>query len=167
MYRFITADETWVHHNTPETKQQSKQWSTEYEPTQNMTKTIPPAGKVMATIVWDKLGIIDYFENTKTNSGEYYMNLLCYVAALFHQDNVLAQISIAVMAKMKCPLWCEGTRIMKKITKVYVGYTIKENINHNLNFGFTFQNSKFWDTRTQKAGETFDKIANIQVGVLN
>ncbi|EFN71643.1 Histone-lysine N-methyltransferase SETMAR, partial [Camponotus floridanus] len=24
--RFITVDETWIHHNTPETKEQSKQW---------------------------------------------------------------------------------------------------------------------------------------------
>lgn len=24
--RFITVDETWIHHYTPETKQQSKQW---------------------------------------------------------------------------------------------------------------------------------------------
>ncbi|CAG9132589.1 unnamed protein product [Plutella xylostella] len=24
--RFVTVDETWIHHNTPETKQQSKQW---------------------------------------------------------------------------------------------------------------------------------------------
>ncbi|EFN80245.1 hypothetical protein EAI_02945, partial [Harpegnathos saltator] len=25
--RFITMDETWVHHFTPETKEQSKQWT--------------------------------------------------------------------------------------------------------------------------------------------
>ena len=24
--RFVTVDETWIHRNTPETKQQSKQW---------------------------------------------------------------------------------------------------------------------------------------------
>ena len=24
--RFVTVDETWIHHNTPETKEQSKQW---------------------------------------------------------------------------------------------------------------------------------------------
>lgn len=24
--RFVTVDETWIHHNTPETKKQSKQW---------------------------------------------------------------------------------------------------------------------------------------------
>ena len=26
LFRFVTVDETWIHHNTPETKQQSKQW---------------------------------------------------------------------------------------------------------------------------------------------
>jgi hypothetical protein len=25
--RFITVDETWIHHYTPESKQQSKQWT--------------------------------------------------------------------------------------------------------------------------------------------
>jgi hypothetical protein len=25
--RFITMDETWIHHYTPESKQQSKQWT--------------------------------------------------------------------------------------------------------------------------------------------
>ena len=24
--RFVTVDETWIHYNTPEAKQQSKQW---------------------------------------------------------------------------------------------------------------------------------------------
>jgi len=27
MHRFITMDETWIHHYTPESKQQSKQWT--------------------------------------------------------------------------------------------------------------------------------------------
>ncbi|XP_037959628.1 uncharacterized protein LOC119688984 [Teleopsis dalmanni] len=26
LLRFVSVDETWIHHNTPETKEQSKQW---------------------------------------------------------------------------------------------------------------------------------------------
>ncbi|CAK1604048.1 unnamed protein product [Parnassius mnemosyne] len=26
LHRFVTVDKTWIHHNTPEIKQQSKQW---------------------------------------------------------------------------------------------------------------------------------------------
>uniref|UniRef100_A0AAR5PSL6 Uncharacterized protein n=1 Tax=Dendroctonus ponderosae TaxID=77166 RepID=A0AAR5PSL6_DENPD len=26
LLRFVTVDETWIHHNTPETKEQSNQW---------------------------------------------------------------------------------------------------------------------------------------------
>lgn len=30
--RLITVDETWIHHYTPETKEQSKQWTAKGEP---------------------------------------------------------------------------------------------------------------------------------------
>ncbi|CAF4956922.1 unnamed protein product [Pieris macdunnoughi] len=48
--RFVTIDETWVHHYTPETKEQSKQWIGPGEPTPKKTKTIFSANKVMATV---------------------------------------------------------------------------------------------------------------------
>lgn len=57
--QFITADETWVHHNTPATKQQSKQWTVKGEPTPKKAKTIPSAGKVHGII------FIDYIEREK------------------------------------------------------------------------------------------------------
>ncbi|XP_030750541.1 protein GVQW3-like [Sitophilus oryzae] len=36
----ITADETWIHHYTPETKIQSKQWTAEGEPAPKKAKTV-------------------------------------------------------------------------------------------------------------------------------
>ena len=37
--RFITVDETWIHYFTPETKEQSKQWTSRGEPALKKTKT--------------------------------------------------------------------------------------------------------------------------------
>ena len=56
--RFVTMDETWVHHFTPEAKQQSKQWKHPGSPPPKKAKTVPSAGKVMASVFWDADGIL-------------------------------------------------------------------------------------------------------------
>jgi len=56
--RFVTVDETWIHWYTPETKEQSKQWTSPGEPAPKKAKTVPSAGKVMATVFWDLQGVI-------------------------------------------------------------------------------------------------------------
>jgi len=48
VHQFITIDETWIHHYTPESKQQSKQWTDASCSAPKKTKSIPSAGKVMA-----------------------------------------------------------------------------------------------------------------------
>jgi len=76
--QFITMDETWIHHYTPESKQQSKQWKEASCSAPKKTRLVPSAGKVMASVFWDAEGIlfIDYLEMSKTITGEYYCNLL-------------------------------------------------------------------------------------------
>lgn len=76
--RFVTVDETWIHHYTPETKEQSKQWVIKGESAPKKAKTVPSAGKIMATVFWDSQGIIfiDYLEKGKTITGAYYSSLL-------------------------------------------------------------------------------------------
>jgi hypothetical protein len=76
--RFITMDETWIYHYTPESKQQSKQWTEAGCSAPKKTRSVPSAGKLMALVFWDAEGIlfIDYFEKGKTITGEYYSNLL-------------------------------------------------------------------------------------------
>jgi len=56
--RFVTVDETWIHWYTPETKEQSKQWTLPGKHALKKAKTVPSAGKVMATVFWDSQGII-------------------------------------------------------------------------------------------------------------
>ena len=76
--RFVTMDETWVHHFTSETKQQSKQWKHLGSPPPKKAKTVPSAGKVMASVFWDADGIllIDYLQKGQTINGTYYASLL-------------------------------------------------------------------------------------------
>ena len=71
-------DETWIHHYTPESRQQSKQWTEAGCSAPKKTSSVPPAGKVMASVFWDAEGILftDYLEKGKKITGEYYCNLL-------------------------------------------------------------------------------------------
>jgi histone-lysine N-methyltransferase SETMAR len=48
--RFITLDETWIHHYTPESKEQSKQWTEAGCSAPKKTRLVPSAGKVMASV---------------------------------------------------------------------------------------------------------------------
>ncbi|XP_012060732.1 PREDICTED: uncharacterized protein LOC105623969 [Atta cephalotes] len=76
--RFVTIDETWIHRYTPEMKEQSKQWTKSSESASKKAKTVPSAGKIMATVFWDSRGIIftDYLEKGRTITGQYYADLL-------------------------------------------------------------------------------------------
>lgn len=114
--RFVTVDETWIHHYTPETKEQSKQWTAKDEPAPKKAKAVPSAGKVMATVFWDARGIImiDYLEKGKTINSAYYTALLDSLdekikeqrphlakkKVLFHQDNAPVHTSAVSMAKL-------------------------------------------------------------------
>ena len=76
--RFVTVDETWIHHNTPETKQQSRQWVSKGESAPKKAKVGLSAIKVRTMVFWDARGIIhiDYLQKGRTINGEYYANLL-------------------------------------------------------------------------------------------
>jgi len=115
--RFITMDEIWMHHDTPESKQQSKQWTEASCSAPKKTRSVPSAGKVMASVFWDAEGIlfIVYFEKGKTITGEYYSNLLtrldgkkfvrkvpfCKKIIIFHQDNAPAHKSVLAVGKLR------------------------------------------------------------------
>ena len=114
--RFITMDDTWIHHFTPEIKEQSKQWTERGDWAPKKAKTILSAGKVMTSVYWDarRIILIDYLPKGKTINGENYANLLqrlsdeigkkrSYLAknkVLFHQDNVPVNTYIIAMAKI-------------------------------------------------------------------
>ncbi|UYV60700.1 B3GNT1 [Cordylochernes scorpioides] len=76
--RFVTKDETWVHHYTTEIKQQSKQWVEAIGSAPKKAKSIEPARKVMANMFRDakEILLIDYLEKGRTITGEYHYNFL-------------------------------------------------------------------------------------------
>ena len=114
LQRFVTMDETWVHHFTPESKQQSKQWKHPGSPPPKKAKAVPSAGKVMASVFWDADGIlmVDYLQKGQTINGQYYASLLRQLretiklkrrgklskGVLFHQDNAPVHKSAIAMA---------------------------------------------------------------------
>ena len=56
--RFVTMDKTWIHHYTPESREWSKQWVKPGESSPKHSKTQQSAGKVLASVFWDALGVI-------------------------------------------------------------------------------------------------------------
>ncbi|KAJ0183454.1 hypothetical protein K1T71_001430 [Dendrolimus kikuchii] len=70
-HRLITVDATWIHHYTPETKIQSKQWAAKREPAPKKAKTVFSDGKVMATVFWDS-----YFNRLSSKRINHYRSIL-------------------------------------------------------------------------------------------
>ena len=115
--RFVTMDETWVHHFDPETKRQSMEWKNPGSPTPKRPKRSISAGKVMASVFWDAEGIImiDYLEKGKTMTSDRYCTLLSQLkekikskrrgklqrGVLYHQDNAPVHKAARSMAKIQ------------------------------------------------------------------
>lgn len=116
MARFVTQDETWVHHFEPESKMQSKQWKRNTSPYPRKAKVVPSAGKIMASVFWDAKGVIliDYLPKGQTINGPYYANLIRKLrvairekrpgmlsrGVLYHHDNAPAHKSAVAMAAL-------------------------------------------------------------------
>lgn len=54
----VTGDETWVYHFTPESKQQSMEWRHSFSPQKKKFKVTQSARKIMATVFWDRKGVL-------------------------------------------------------------------------------------------------------------
>ncbi|XP_066270858.1 histone-lysine N-methyltransferase SETMAR-like [Branchiostoma lanceolatum] len=76
--RFVTRDETWVHHFDPESKEKSKEWTKKGSQLPKKFKRVASVGKVMASVFWDSEGVImiDYLQKGQTINGEYYASEL-------------------------------------------------------------------------------------------
>lgn len=78
MWKFVTVDETWVHHQMPEMKQQSKLWVEAGGSAPKKVKAIASAGKVIARLFWDAKGILltVNLEKNRTIKGHYQSNII-------------------------------------------------------------------------------------------
>ena len=70
--RLSTGDETWVFHFTPEAKQQSREWRHSSSPKPRKFKRTQSADKVMATVFWDRKGVllVDFMANGTTINAD-------------------------------------------------------------------------------------------------
>ena len=114
--KYVTTDETWIHHLILESNWQSAEWTAVGDCCPKQLKTQTSAGKILASVFWDVLGILftDYREKGRTINSEYYRALVVLVKeeiarkwqemkkkkVLFHQDNALCHKLIATMAKL-------------------------------------------------------------------
>ncbi|GFV23288.1 transposase [Trichonephila clavipes] len=74
----VTGDETCVYHHTPESKQKSMQWRHSNSPKAKKCKTSISAKKIMASVFWDRQGILllEFMPlRTTINVAAYYQTL--------------------------------------------------------------------------------------------
>ena len=112
----MTMDETWMHHFTLESNQQSAEGTAAGESRPKQPKIQTSAGKVLGPVFWNVQGIlfINYLEKGRTINRKYYRALLVHLKeeiakkqpqmkkkkVLFHQDNALCHKLIAMMTKL-------------------------------------------------------------------
>jgi len=74
----VTEDETGLHHYDPETKQQSTEWRHSGSPRPKKFRSQRSAGKVLASVFWDKDGVIliKYLKTGETINAGVYSNYL-------------------------------------------------------------------------------------------
>ncbi len=83
--RIVTGDETWIHHSTPVSKQQSMALCEPGEPVPKKVKMGHSANKIMATVFWDAEGVllIEYHsKNRNVNQQTYQATLKKLCAAI-------------------------------------------------------------------------------------
>ena len=113
--KYVTLDETWIHHFTPESNQQSAEWTAAGESHPKQPKT-NISWQCFGLRIWDVQGILftDYLEKGRTINSKYYIALLVHLKekitkkqlqmkkkkVFFHQDNTPCHKSIATMAKL-------------------------------------------------------------------
>lgn len=76
--RIIAADETWVHHYTPLSKRASLTWKHKGSPRSTKTRRKQSAGKVMATLFFDKNGpiLLEFMPKGTTINADRYLDTL-------------------------------------------------------------------------------------------
>ena len=103
--RYVTMDETWIHHCTLETKRSLAGWTAAGESCPKLLKTQQWAGNVMASVFRDEHGIlfIDYIEKGKTIKSDYCMALLDLLSAEIEKNGLTWKKSAVPPRKCTVP----------------------------------------------------------------
>ena len=102
--KYVTIIETWIHHLTPESNQQSAEWTTAGESHLKQPKTQTLAGKVLVSVFWDVQGIlfINYLEKGRPINGEYYIALLMHLKEENHQTKATNEEEKSALSSRQC-----------------------------------------------------------------
>ena len=81
LHKYVMMAETWIHHFTLESNQQSAERTVAGESHPKQPKTQTLAGKLLASVFWDVQGIlfIDYLEKKRIINSKYYIALLVHL----------------------------------------------------------------------------------------
>ncbi|XP_029636911.1 uncharacterized protein LOC115212213 [Octopus sinensis] len=111
--RFITMDESWVHHYQPEAKEQSKQWKHASSPTPKKARVNSSASKVMALVFLNSqvVLLIDYLEKDLAPSDFHIFPKMKKALAVHHfaSDNDI--IDARGPKYLQIPAWLSGSLI--------------------------------------------------------
>ena len=130
----MTMDETWLYHYDPETKQQSveRRHSGSLRPKKKF-RVKKSAGKVLASIFWDKDGIllIDYLPKGQTINAEYYSSLLVQLKDILMEKRLWKVIKGALFCttmprltghlkpRRNWPTWASSVLITHPILRIW------------------------------------------------
>ncbi|XP_070851358.1 histone-lysine N-methyltransferase SETMAR-like [Drosophila suzukii] len=92
--RYVTMDETWIHHYTPESSRQSSEWVVAGESRPKRPKTQISAGKTINSENYIKL--LDRLDRVIKEKRPH----MAKKKPLFHQDNAPCHKSMATMVKL-------------------------------------------------------------------
>ena len=103
--RIVTTDESWFHYYEPETKAQSSQWKAKGEPTPLKAATVAWTRKQMATVFWDRGGIlqIDWLPQGEMINSDY------FIGCLRHLRETLKKKRRGTIIKVFCFKWTMRT----------------------------------------------------------
>ena len=104
MRKYVTMDETWIHHFTPESERQSAEWTVAGKSRPKRPKTKTLAGKVLASVFWDAQGILffDYLEKGRTINSEYYIALLVRLKDEIAKKTASNEEERALLPRRRC-----------------------------------------------------------------
>ena len=104
LHRYVTTDETWILHYTPESKRSSAEWAAVGEKRLKRPKAQMCAGKVMTSVFWDAHGIlfIDYLEKGNTINSERYIGQLMHLKNEISEKRLWMKKKKVLFSKTMC-----------------------------------------------------------------
>jgi len=88
--KFITGDETWVHHYDPENKRQSMEYCHKESPQLKKFKTHASVGKVTLTVFWnsERVVLADFHEKERKMNSQHYIETLTVLKRRIEQNGI-------------------------------------------------------------------------------